>query len=63
MELKDIDYLIAVAKYGNISKAAESLYISQPALSKYITGLEKRVNLPVVNRIGNRVVLTYAGES
>ena len=62
MELKDIDYLIAVAKYGNISKAAESLYISQPALSKYITGLEKRVNLPLFNRIGNRFVLTYAGE-
>ena len=62
MELRDIDYLIAVAKYGNISKAAESLYISQPALSKYISGLEKRINLPLFNRIGKRLVLTYAGE-
>lgn len=35
-EIKDIKYVLTVIRYNSISKAAKKLYISQPALSKYI---------------------------
>lgn len=33
MELKEQEYILAIAKYQNITKAADKLYISQPTLS------------------------------
>ena len=39
MDFKDLTYIIAVAKYQNITKAADSLYISQPTLTKFIQHL------------------------
>ena len=36
MELKEARYILAIAKHQSIGKAAESLYISQPSLSKYL---------------------------
>lgn len=34
-------YFITIAREKNISRAARSLYISQPSLSRFLTGLEK----------------------
>lgn len=62
MELKDVDYVLAVAQYRNISLAAQALYISQPALSKYLSNLEKRLGLPLFLRSGRSLSLTPAGE-
>lgn len=64
MGLKDLStqYLKAIAKYGNISNAAKSLYISQPYLSKYIQRLEKELGVEIINRQATPVTLTYAGE-
>ena len=62
MDFKELRYVIAVSKYKNITKAAQALYISQPSLSKYIKNLEDNLNIKLFNRLGNRFVLTYAGE-
>lgn len=59
---KDIAYVMAVAEYRSISKAASALYISQPSLSHYITSLEKRLELTLFERTLNGVVPTAAGE-
>lgn len=63
MEFKELEYIIAIAKYGNITKAAQSLFISQPSLSKYLKNLENNLNIRLFNRLGNRFILTFAGES
>lgn len=52
---------IAVAENLSFSKAAEYLYISQPAVSKHIQELESFYGLSLFERKGNRVVLTHAG--
>lgn len=62
MDFKDLSYILAIAKYQNITKAANSLYISQPTLTKFLQRLEKDLNQKLFNRLGNRFILTYAGE-
>ncbi len=61
MRLEQITYFLSVAEHGNITAAAKSLYISQPALSKQITLLEQEVGLPLFERQARGVVLTQAG--
>lgn len=41
MDLKEEKYITILAKYGNISIAADKLFISQPALSMYVRKIEK----------------------
>ena len=43
IELEQLKQLIAFAKHGTLSKAAEKLYISQPALSRLIQKLEQEL--------------------
>lgn len=52
-----------VAKAGNISKAAEALYISQPAVSKSITKLEQSLNHTLFIRSKKGVKLTEEGQT
>ena len=59
---KNMEYVAAVAQYDSITAAAESLYISQPALSRFISNLEKRIGVTLFQRVGNRFLLTYEGE-
>ena len=60
--IKELSYVIAIAEKGNVSKAAESLFISQPSLSRYIKDLENRLGVQLFQRINNRLILTHAGE-
>lgn len=62
MDFKDMSYILAIAKYQNITKAASSLYISQPTLTKFLQKLEKDLNQKLFKRMGNKFILTYAGE-
>ena len=62
MEFKDIEYTFAIAKYRHITKAAESLYITQPTLSTYIKNMERRLGVELFKRKGNKIDLTYEGE-
>ena len=62
MELRHLQYFIAVCKYLHFTKAAESLRIAQPTLSQQIRLLEQEINTPLFDRIGKKVLLTEAGE-
>jgi molybdate transport repressor ModE-like protein len=52
----------AVAQLGNITRAAEELAISQPAVSAQIKALERACRLPLLERGARGVRLTHAGE-
>lgn len=41
IEIRDIQYVLAVCEEGSFSRAAERCYISQPALSKIVKKVEK----------------------
>lgn len=61
----DLDKLLrfcAVVDYGSMSKAAETLYCSQPALSKQIIALEKEVGYPLFDRNGKKMTLNHNGQ-
>ena len=45
MTLQQLEYLVMVAECGNITEAAEKLYISQPSLSTAIHNLEKEMQV------------------
>ncbi len=59
---KNLEYIIKVAEYGNINKAAQKLYITPSALSKYIITKEKELGVKLFDRSGKKFKLTYAGE-
>lgn len=62
MEFKDIEYVCAVAEHKSITKAAESLFITQPTLSQYIKNMQRRLGIHLFSYEGNRILLTHEGE-
>lgn len=56
------DYLIAIVECGNLTKAAERLYISQPSLSQYLKRLETSLGTELFDRTSSPMKLNYAGE-
>ncbi|MBS5520492.1 MAG: LysR family transcriptional regulator [Acidaminococcus intestini] len=62
MELKDFTYLQAIAQHKTVSKAAESLFISQPALTLFLKKLESELGLKLFKRINKKMYPTHAGE-
>ncbi len=62
MELSQLRYFKAVAEQGKISAAAESLFISAPALSASIARLETELGMPLFHRTNNRITLNREGE-
>lgn len=62
MEMLQLKYFKAVAEMGKISAAAESLFISPPALSAAISRLEKDLGMPLFDRANNKITLNRQGE-
>ncbi|MBQ9301226.1 MAG: LysR family transcriptional regulator [Clostridia bacterium] len=62
MEFREMQYIITIEKYMNISRAADALYISQPTLSKCLQKVENEIGQPLFKRVGKRLMITYAGE-
>lgn len=62
MTLAQLQYFEGVADYGSMSKAAEHLYVSQPAISKQIKLLEKELGFELFDRHYGTVHVTPAGK-
>lgn len=63
MQLRQLQYFVAVAEQLNFHKAAEELYVTQPLLSKQIAELEHEIGYPLFIRNTRSVRLTPAGEA
>ena len=61
VHVRDLRYFLAVAEELHFTRAAESLYLSQPALSKQIRSLERQLRVPLFERDRGTVRLTRAG--
>jgi DNA-binding transcriptional LysR family regulator len=59
--LRQLRVFDAVARHLNFSRAAESLFLSQPAVSMQIKQLEQNIGLPLLEQVGRRLNLTEAG--
>lgn len=62
MELRQLRSFVAVAEEGNISRAAQRLRLTQPALSRQIKALEEDLGLPLLERGAHSFRLTQEGE-
>lgn len=61
MTLQQLKYVVCVAELGNITIAAERLYISQPSLTNAIKNLEEELGISIFNRNNKGVTLTDQG--
>ena len=62
MEIEQLRQFLVVADFQNFTRAAESIGLSQPALSRSIQRLEDELGQPVFERQTRKVVLTDAGQ-
>lgn len=62
MDFRQLQYMVKVAEIGNITKAANELFMTQPALSHYISKVEKEEGVKIFDRSTTPLSLTYAGE-
>ncbi|WP_317930453.1 LysR family transcriptional regulator [Halioxenophilus sp. WMMB6] len=62
LDLKKLNHLVTVARLGSLSKAAEQLHLSQPALSRSVALIEEQVGAALFERSAQGVVLTSLGE-
>lgn len=62
MDSKQIQYILKVSECQNITRAAEQLFVSQPALSHFISKAEEELGAKIFNRGTSPLTLTQAGE-
>lgn len=62
MELYQVRAFVTVARLGHVTKAAEALCVTQPAVTAQIKALESSLGLALFERAGGRLALTRAGE-
>ncbi|MGW6577726.1 LysR family transcriptional regulator, partial [Streptomyces sp. NPDC054945] len=61
MELRTLEYFVAVAEERSFTKAAVRCHVVQPAISQQIQALEKELGEPLFERLPRQVVLTSGG--
>lgn len=61
MELYQLEELAALAEYGSISKAADSIGVSQPAMSRSMKLLEEDIGVSIFQRTSNSIELNDTG--
>jgi len=63
MELSHVEAFLAIVRGGGFTRAASSLHLSQPAISRRIHLLERELGAPLFERIRSGVILTDAGRA
>lgn len=63
MELRQLIYFLTISETKNFTRAAEKLFISQPALTKQINALESELDVKLFDRTNKSVALTAAGRT
>ncbi|GAB48385.1 LysR substrate-binding domain-containing protein [Mobilicoccus pelagius] len=63
MNLRDLEYLVALSEHRHFGRAAAACYVSQPTLSTQIKKLESELGAPLIERGSRGVIFTLAGES
>ena len=59
MEFNKLKYMLKIADLGNFTRAADELYMTQPALSHLISKIEREEGVKIFDRSSNPVKLTY----
>ena len=63
MDLKQLEYFVAVAERGSVSRSAVAMNVSQPTISRNLNLLEQELGQRLLERTGRGVKLTDAGQS
>lgn len=63
MDTAALQAFLAVAHSGSFSRAADALFLTQPAVSKRIAVLEAELDTRLFDRIGRQIILTEAGQA
>jgi DNA-binding transcriptional LysR family regulator len=63
VELRRLEYFVAVARHGSFTRAAEELWVTQSALSQQVRRLEAELGVAVLRRTPRGAELTAAGEA
>ncbi|QKX06469.1 LysR family transcriptional regulator [Aquimarina sp. TRL1] len=62
ISLRNLKLVNVIVKEGSVTKAAEKLFLSQPALSHQLKKLEEEIGLKIFNRLNKKLILTEAGQ-
>src|SRR5580700_5192753 len=63
MEMHQLRYVVAVARIGNFSRAAEECHVSQPSLSQQVQKLEDELGERLFDRLKRATRLTFSGQT
>lgn len=63
MDIRQLEYFLAIVDRGGFNRASSALYVSQPSLSQAVRALERDLGSELFHRIGRRAVLTEAGRA
>lgn len=63
LNFNQLRLFLAVAEHGGMTRAAEAVFVSQPAVSASVAELERQLGVPLLEHVGRRVVLTDAGRT
>lgn len=61
MDLRQLEYLVAVDDHGSFTSAARAMHVAQPSLSHGIRGLETELGVELFVRLGRTIAVTAAG--
>ena len=62
MDIRSMQYFLAVIREGTISAAAESLHVAQPSLSRQMKDLEEELGVTLFERGNRKITLTEEGQ-
>jgi LysR family transcriptional regulator, nitrogen assimilation regulatory protein len=63
LEVRQLEYFLAVHDHGGVTRAAKALHLSQPSLSQAIRALERQLRTELFLRVGRGLVLAPAGQA